>query len=186
MSEISMYIHNCSRIISENCPKNNRATSRTQRQIHVCVVSPDKQQTSTHAHCLCNTIQSSRVAFVATDDWEVFLSWCRCDLSKSQSFWLLLFWSADDCNCNTDSLVSCRCCAERCRASPLRLLTFYCYTSLLPSNPRPRERKICYAASFSSSRAKGPGSQASLEPGPGKCGRWSDVTSKPCQACLTL
>ena len=26
-----------SRIISENCPKNNRATSRTEREIRVCV-----------------------------------------------------------------------------------------------------------------------------------------------------
>ena len=37
MSEISMYDHDCPRIISENCPKNDRATSRAQRQIRVCV-----------------------------------------------------------------------------------------------------------------------------------------------------
>ena len=46
---------------------------------------------------------------------------------------------------------------------------------------------LCYAATFSSSRAKGPGSQASLEPGPGKRhGRSIYYTGKPRRSCFKI
>ena len=79
---------------------------------------------------------------------------------------------------STDPLHGDGAAAERCRP-PTRATACYLArppSPLLPANlllPDPRERKsppgvLCYAATFSSPRAKGPGSQASLEPGPGK------------------